>query len=175
MTNTDKTAIIIEMFKNGMDDDSIKRMTNILWNDTEASVKEQENNFQNSLNNQPKDSLEDFVSNILLEMGMEKRSCAFSYMCDILIMSIYNPYMIFNMNSTLYPKLQEKYMGSVKYFEPTIRNGIKKIWNSGNADVYYRYCEYTDDNNQGIDKIPTAFEFICMLSNAIRFKYKNLM
>jgi len=69
----------------------------------------------------------------------------------------------------LYPSVAKKYQTTTSRVERAIRHAIEVAWDRGDVDTLNSYFGYTIQNNRGK---PTNSEFIAMIADNLRLKYK---
>ena len=69
----------------------------------------------------------------------------------------------------LYPTVAKKYQTTTSRVERAIRHAIEVAWDRGDVDTLNSYFGYTVQNNRGK---PTNSEFIAMIADHLRLKYK---
>ena len=73
------------------------------------------------------------------------------------------------MTKILYPTVAKKYQTTTSRVERAIRHAIEVAWDRGDVDTLNSYFGYTVQNNRGK---PTNSEFIAMIADHLRLKYK---
>ena len=69
----------------------------------------------------------------------------------------------------LYPSVAKKYSTTTSRVERAIRHAIEVAWDRGDVDTLNSYFGYTIHNSRGK---PTNSEFIAMIADNLRLKYK---
>ena len=69
----------------------------------------------------------------------------------------------------LYPTVAKQYQTTTSRVERAIRHAIEVAWDRGDVDTLNSYFGYTIQNNRGK---PTNSEFIAMIADNLRLKYK---
>ena len=69
----------------------------------------------------------------------------------------------------LYPTVAKQYETTTSRVERAIRHAIEVAWDRGDVDTLNSYFGYTIQNNRGK---PTNSEFIAMIADNLRLKYK---
>ena len=69
----------------------------------------------------------------------------------------------------LYPTVAKKYQTTTSRVERAIRHAIEVAWDRGDVETLNSYFGYTIQNNRGK---PTNSEFIAMIADNLRLKYK---
>ena len=70
----------------------------------------------------------------------------------------------------LYPQIAAKFYTTASRVERAIRHAIEVAWDRGDVDVLNSYFGYTIHNLRGK---PTNSEFIAMIADKIRLRYKS--
>ena len=73
------------------------------------------------------------------------------------------------MTKVLYPSVAKQYQTTTSRVERAIRHAIEVAWDRGDVDTLNSYFGYTIQNNRGK---PTNSEFIAMIADNLRLKYK---
>ena len=69
----------------------------------------------------------------------------------------------------LYPSVARQYQTTSSRVERAIRHAIEVAWDRGDVDTLNSYFGYTIQNSRGK---PTNSEFIAMIADNLRLKYK---
>lgn len=81
-----------------------------------------------------KNSLEEKISNIFINVGIPPHIKGYSYLREGVKMAVDNPDIINNITKKLYPMIGEKYSTSPSKVERAIRHAIEVAWNRGRID-----------------------------------------
>ena len=84
-------------------------------------------------------------------------------------MTIEDNEIINSVTKILYPSVAKKYATTTSRVERAIRHAIEVAWDRGDIDTLNSYFGYTVQNNRGK---PTNSEFIAMIADNLRLKYK---
>ena len=84
-------------------------------------------------------------------------------------MTIEDNDIINSVTKILYPTVAKKYQTTTSRVERAIRHAIEVAWDRGDVDTLNSYFGYTIQNNRGK---PTNSEFIAMIADNLRLKYK---
>ena len=84
-------------------------------------------------------------------------------------MAVDDPSIINSITKKLYPSIGEKFNTTPSKVERAIRHAIEVAWDRGDVDTLNSYFGYTIQNNRGK---PTNSEFIAMIADNLRLKYK---
>ncbi len=74
-----------------------------------------------------------------------------------------------SVTKVLYPTVAKKYQTTTSRVERAIRHAIEVAWDRGDVETLNSYFGYTIQNNRGK---PTNSEFIAMIADNLRLKYK---
>ena len=86
-----------------------------------------------------------------------------------ILMTINDNDIINSVTKVLYPSVAKKYSTTTSRVERAIRHAIEVAWDRGDIDTLNSYFGYTIQNNRGK---PTNSEFIAMIADNLRLKYK---
>ena len=84
-------------------------------------------------------------------------------------MAINDQDIINSVTKVLYPSVAKKYQTTTSRVERAIRHAIEVAWDRGDIDTLNSYFGYTIQQGRGK---PTNSEFIAMISDNLRLKYK---
>ena len=85
------------------------------------------------------------------------------------MMTVEDSDIINSVTKILYPSVAKKYATTSSRVERAIRHAIEVAWDRGDVDTLNSYFGYTIQNNRGK---PTNSEFIAMIADNLRLKYK---
>ena len=74
-----------------------------------------------------------------------------------------------SVTKVLYPSVAKKYSTTTSRVERAIRHAIEVAWDRGDIDTLNSYFGYTIQQGRGK---PTNSEFIAMIADNLRLKYK---
>lgn len=111
------------------------------------------------------------VSDILHRVGIPIKVKGFRYLREAILLVIENPDIINSVTKILYPAIAEKYNSDPKSVERDMRYAIKIAWDNGHVVAFKSYFSCAVKN----PKKPTNSEFICLISDDLRFKMKMRM
>ena len=117
-------------------------------------------------------SMEDIeaqVTKIIHQLGVPAHIKGYQYLRTAILMTVSDSEMINSVTKILYPSVAKKYSTTTSRVERAIRHAIEVAWDRGDVDVLNSYFGYTIHNNRGK---PTNSEFIAMIADNIRLKYK---
>ena len=114
-------------------------------------------------------SIETQVTHIIHEIGVPAHIKGYQYLRTAIIMAVNNGEVINSVTKILYPTVAKKYQTTTSRVERAIRHAIEVAWDRGDVDTLNSYFGYTIQNNRGK---PTNSEFIAMIADNLRLKYK---
>lgn len=110
------------------------------------------------------------VTDILHQIGVPAHIKGYHYLRDAIIMSLKDMKIINSVTKQLYPAVAEHFETTSSRVERAIRHAIEVAWDRGDVEVLNAYFGYTIQNSRGK---PTNSEFIAMIADQIRLKYKD--
>jgi two-component system response regulator (stage 0 sporulation protein A) len=84
-------------------------------------------------------------------------------------MAIEDDEVINSVTKVLYPTVAKRFGTTTSRVERAIRHAIEVAWDRGDVDTLNSYFGYTIQNSRGK---PTNSEFIAMIADNLRLKYK---
>ena len=114
--------------------------------------------------------LETIVTEIIMEIGIPAHIKGYQYIRDGIIMTVREPEIINGVTKVLYPAIAKKNGTTASRVERAIRHAIEVAWDRGDVDILNSYFGYTIHNLRGK---PTNSEFIAMIADKIRLRYKG--
>lgn len=109
------------------------------------------------------------VTKIIHQIGVPAHIKGYQYLRTAILMTIENNDIINSVTKILYPSVAKKYQTTTSRVERAIRHAIEVAWDRGDVDVLNSYFGYTIQNSRGK---PTNSEFIAMIADNLRLKYK---
>ena len=113
--------------------------------------------------------LETQVTKIIHQIGVPAHIKGYQYLRTAILMTIDDNEIINSVTKILYPTVAKKYQTTTSRVERAIRHAIEVAWDRGDVDTLNSYFGYTIQNNRGK---PTNSEFIAMIADNLRLKYK---
>ncbi len=113
--------------------------------------------------------LEAQVTKIIHQIGVPAHIKGYQYLRTAIMMAIEDSDIINSVTKVLYPAVAKKYQTTTSRVERAIRHAIEVAWDRGDVDVLNSYFGYTIQNTRGK---PTNSEFIAMISDNLRLKFK---
>ncbi len=113
--------------------------------------------------------IETQVTRIIHQIGIPAHIKGYQYLRTAIIMTINDNEIINSVTKILYPSVAKKYATTTSRVERAIRHAIEVAWDRGDIDTLNSYFGYTIQGNRGK---PTNSEFIAMIADNLRLKYK---
>ncbi len=109
------------------------------------------------------------VTRIIHQIGVPAHIKGYQYLRTAILMTIKDSDIINSVTKVLYPSVAKKYQTTTSRVERAIRHAIEVAWDRGDLDTLNAYFGYTIQNSRGK---PTNSEFIAMIADNMRLKYK---
>ena len=116
--------------------------------------------------------IESQVTKIIHQIGVPAHIKGYQYLRSAILMTIDDNEIINSVTKILYPSVAKKYKTTTSRVERAIRHAIEVAWDRGDVDTLNSYFGYTIQNTRGK---PTNSEFIAMIADNLRLKYKYSM
>ena len=113
--------------------------------------------------------METQVTKIIHQIGIPAHIKGYQYLRTAILMAIDDTDIINSVTKILYPSVAKKYQTTTSRVERAIRHAIEVAWDRGDVDTLNSYFGYTIQNSRGK---PTNSEFIAMIADNMRLKYK---
>ena len=113
--------------------------------------------------------LEAQVTKIIHQIGVPAHIKGYQYLRSAILMTVNDGDIINSVTKVLYPTVAKKYSTTTSRVERAIRHAIEVAWDRGDVDTLNSYFGYTIQNSRGK---PTNSEFIAMIADNLRLKYK---
>ena len=113
--------------------------------------------------------IETQVTKIIHQIGVPAHIKGYQYLRTAIMLTINDSDVINSVTKVLYPSVAKKYQTTTSRVERAIRHAIEVAWDRGDVDTLNSYFGYTIQNNRGK---PTNSEFIAMIADNLRLKYK---
>ena len=113
--------------------------------------------------------IETQVTKIIHQIGVPAHIKGYQYLRTAILLTIRDSDIINSVTKVLYPSVAKKYQTTTSRVERAIRHAIEVAWDRGDVDTLNSYFGYTIQNNRGK---PTNSEFIAMIADNLRLKYK---
>ncbi len=118
---------------------------------------------------QESDPLNIHLAKIMRQIGVPANIKGYRYLCTAILLTVENPDIINSVTQVLYPSVAKKYATTTSRVECAIRHAIEVAWDRGDIATLNSYFGCTIQNNRGK---PTSSEFIAMIADNLRLKYK---
>ena len=115
------------------------------------------------------EDMETQVTKVIHQIGVPAHIKGYQYLRTAILMTISDNDIINSVTKILYPSVAKKYATTTSRVERAIRHAIEVAWDRGDVDTLNSYFGYTIQNNRGK---PTNSEFIAMIADNMRLKYK---
>ena len=109
------------------------------------------------------------VTKIIHQIGVPAHIKGYQYLRTAILMTINDNDVINSVTKVLYPAVAKKYQTTTSRVERAIRHAIEVAWDRGDVDTLNSYFGYTIQNSRGK---PTNSEFIAMISDNLRLRYR---
>ncbi len=113
--------------------------------------------------------IESQVTQIIHQIGVPAHIKGYQYLRTAILLTVKDSDVINSVTKVLYPSVAKKYATTTSRVERAIRHAIEVAWDRGDVDTLNSYFGYTIQNNRGK---PTNSEFIAMIADNLRLKYK---
>lgn len=113
--------------------------------------------------------IETQVTRIIHQIGVPAHIKGYQYLRTAILMTISDSDVINSVTKVLYPSVAKKYQTTTSRVERAIRHAIEVAWDRGDVETLNSYFGYTIQNSRGK---PTNSEFIAMIADNLRLKYK---
>ena len=113
--------------------------------------------------------IETQVTKIIHQIGVPAHIKGYQYLRTAILLTIEDNDIINSVTKILYPSVAKQYQTTTSRVERAIRHAIEVAWDRGDVDTLNSYFGYTIQNNRGK---PTNSEFIAMIADNLRLKYK---
>lgn len=113
--------------------------------------------------------LETQVTKIIHQIGVPAHIKGYQYLRTAILLTVNDSDIINSVTKILYPSVAKKYQTTTSRVERAIRHAIEVAWDRGDVDTLNSYFGYTIQNSRGK---PTNSEFIAMIADNLRLKYK---
>ncbi len=110
------------------------------------------------------------VTKIIHQIGVPAHIKGYQYLRYAILLTIDDNEVINSVTKVLYPSVAKKYQTTTSRVERAIRHAIEVAWDRGDVDTLNSYFGYTIQNSRGK---PTNSEFIAMIADNLRLKYKS--
>ena len=168
MSPINKQSVLLEASDAGADVCILKPFDITSLSNHITSLAKQRSNLQ-SVPSKPSINLEAQVTKIIHLMGIPAHIKGYQYLRSAILLTIDDNEAINSVTKVLYPAVAKKYQTTTSRVERAIRHAIEVAWDRGDIDTLNSYFGYTIHNSRGK---PTNSEFIAMVADNLRIKYK---
>ena len=123
----------------------------------------------NTISDDKTPDIETQVTKIIHQIGVPAHIKGYQYLRTAILLTVKDSDIINSVTKVLYPSVAKKYQTTTSRVERAIRHAIEVAWDRGDVDTLNSYFGYTVQNNRGK---PTNSEFIAMIADNLRLKYK---
>ena len=109
------------------------------------------------------------MTKIIHQIGVPAHIKGYQYLRTAIILTVNDSEIINSVTKILYPTVAKKYQTTTSRVERAIRHAIEVAWDRGDIEVLNSYFGYTIQVNRGK---PTNSEFIAMIADNLRLRYK---
>lgn len=113
--------------------------------------------------------IETQVTKIIHQIGVPAHIKGYQYLRTAILLTIRDSDIINSVTKILYPSVAKQYQTTTSRVERAIRHAIEVAWDRGDVDTLNSYFGYTIQQGRGK---PTNSEFIAMIADNLRLKYK---
>lgn len=113
--------------------------------------------------------IETQVTQIIHQIGVPAHIKGYQYLRTAILLTVRDSDVINSVTKILYPSVAKKYQTTTSRVERAIRHAIEVAWDRGDVDTLNGYFGYTVQQGRGK---PTNSEFIAMIADNLRLKYK---
>lgn len=114
--------------------------------------------------------LEQDVTNMIHDIGVPAHIKGYQYLREAIMMSVNEPAMISSITKLLYPTIAKCFQTTPSRVERAIRHAIEVAWSRGRMETLDALFGYTINTGKGK---PTNSEFIALIADKIRLKYRE--
>ena len=120
---------------------------------------------------QPKTrDLEQDVTDMIHEIGVPAHIKGYQYLREAIMMAVEDNSMLSSITKVLYPTIAKRFETTPSRVERAIRHAIEVAWSRGRMETLDALFGYTINTGKGK---PTNSEFIALIADRIRLKYRN--
>ncbi len=170
MSPVNKQSLLLEASLAGADFCILKPFDTtalISYVDSLTKQRKRDNDTSDKLSDMP--DMEAQVTKIIHQIGVPAHIKGYQYLRCAILMAIDDSEVINSVTKVLYPSVAKKYATTTSRVERAIRHAIEVAWDRGDVDTLNSYFGYTIQNSRGK---PTNSEFIAMIADNLRLKYK---
>lgn len=166
---TNKQSVLLEASEAGADICILKPYAPSSLVSHIDSLLRHRHRMDNSYALSPSADIEAQVTKIIHQIGVPAHIKGYQYLRTAILMTIEDNDIINSVTKVLYPTVAKKYQTTTSRVERAIRHAIEVAWDRGDIDILNSYFGYTIQNSRGK---PTNSEFIAMIADNLRLKYR---
>ncbi len=117
-------------------------------------------------------NLEKDVTEMIHEIGVPAHIKGYQYLREAIMMCVEDVEMLNSITKILYPTIGEKFQTTASRVERAIRHAIEVAWSRGKMETLEGLFGYTINTGKGK---PTNSEFIALIADKIRLRYKSML
>lgn len=121
--------------------------------------------------NQEEKNLEKDVTEMIHEIGVPAHIKGYHYLREAIMMCVEDVEMLNSITKVLYPTIADNFQTTPSRVERAIRHAIEVAWSRGRMETLDGLFGYTINTGKGK---PTNSEFIALIADKIRLRYKSL-
>lgn len=114
--------------------------------------------------------MEVVVTEVIHEIGVPAHIKGYYYLREAIMLSISDSSMLDCVTKVLYPTVAKRFDTTPSRVERAIRHAIEIAWDRGNVEILNDFFGYTVNTGKGK---PTNSEFIALITDKLRLKYKT--
>ena len=135
---------------------------------TNHFFKRKTTNYLNEIN--MLEFIENGVTDVIHDVGIPAHIKGYHYLRDAIMMSVNDTEMLNSITKQLYPTIAKHHKTTPSRVERAIRHAIEVAWSRGRMETLDALFGYTINTGKGK---PTNSEFIALISDRIRLKYRE--
>lgn len=113
--------------------------------------------------------IEEYVTRIMLDMGVPAHLKGYHYLRKAIIMTEQNLGMVGSVTKMVYPEIAKMYNTTDQRVERAIRNAIEISWDRGNMETLEKLFGYSIHTSKSR---PTNSEYIARIADKVRLDWK---
>ncbi|MBQ7047140.1 MAG: sporulation transcription factor Spo0A [Oscillospiraceae bacterium] len=117
-----------------------------------------------------REDMEVVVTEVIHQLGVPAHIKGYHYLREAILSSLERKELLESVTKELYPSVAQKFDTTSSRVERAIRHAIEIAWDRGNLDTLNSFFGYTVNTCKGK---PTNSEFIALITDKIRLKYKS--
>ena len=114
--------------------------------------------------------LEQDVTDMIHEIGVPAHIKGYQYLREAIMMAVEDTSLLSSITKILYPTIAKRFDTTSSRVERAIRHAIEVAWSRGRMETLDALFGYTINTGKGK---PTNSEFIALIADRIRLKYRN--